>query len=260
MSSSPYVVQFFDIFQDPAHPDVAPLIVTELAEGSSVRAAMRTLSVRTSPHTHYPARTTPNHLEMPIETIECIARSLANGLFYQHSRGYSHGDIKPLNLPLTHKFNPQTGLLPGTAWVKLGEFGLSRNLTRSATTPSTPRPRTLKWREPRILMLLVGRLCALKRTSDPRAGQSENSSRKRHAARSDQVVPVTWRFKPAEEICYMVILEDKQPMRTRNTQCLRYVRHAKLRVAASRGDRLCNGHHEITEACTIYMLRGKNFN
>jgi serine/threonine protein kinase len=200
--SSPYVVHFFDISQDPANPDVAPLIFMGLSEGSGVHAAMSSIvdaldddrtcascsspdgvqrhsgsdasdatsSVRSSTHTHNATSITPNRPETPLETVECIARSLANGIVYLHSRGYSHGDIEPLNLPLTHKFNPQTGLLPDTAWEKLCDFGPSRRRTRRATNPSTPRPRTLTRPDLRMSMLLVGRLFDMARTSDPRAG------------------------------------------------------------------------------------------
>ena len=55
------------------------------------------------------------------ETLRTITRQMVDGLYYMHSHGYAHNDIKPANI--LYKILPNNKLL-----IKLGDFGISEYL------------------------------------------------------------------------------------------------------------------------------------
>jgi formylglycine-generating enzyme required for sulfatase activity len=109
--SHPSVARVYDLQEDPVRK--ATFLVMERLKGfsfSTVLAARGTLS--------------------NAEAL-WVAREVSEGLAYVHKRGLLHGDLKPSNLFIEGIAGPGEALAPGTAQVKIVDFGLSVSLQNS---------------------------------------------------------------------------------------------------------------------------------
>jgi formylglycine-generating enzyme required for sulfatase activity len=109
--SHPSVARVYDLQEDPVRK--ATFLVMERLKGFSLSTVLA-------------ARGTLSNAE-----ALWVAREVSEGLAYVHQRGLLHGDLKPSNLFIEGIAGPGEALAPGTAQVKIVDFGLSVSLQNS---------------------------------------------------------------------------------------------------------------------------------
>lgn len=121
----PNICQFYGLLPAANFPFASGdlLLVTEFCSGGSVYAALREVRVRN-----------PTAAGIPQQTLFAIASGATSALYYLHSRGYCHGDIKTQNLLLSHSGDLTSGRLHPSCAVKLCDFGVSRRLNTHSSS------------------------------------------------------------------------------------------------------------------------------
>ena len=94
--------------------------------------------------------------EFSIEEVLIIARQVAKGLTYAHSKGIVHRDLKPANLMLAE---PVKGQITEDDVVKITDFGVSRVVADSTLRQTGKRSGTLPYMSPEQFR---GELCTQK--------------------------------------------------------------------------------------------------
>lgn len=90
------------------------------------------------------------HTPLTEAQIRGVFYQLLQALRYMHTRQYIHRDLKPENILLVSTPHREDGLLN----VKIADLGLSKNLKRMITRPSTAYIATRWYRSPEILLHL----------------------------------------------------------------------------------------------------------